>query len=1071
MEVLFSQVLNMSLTASVVILCVMAARLLLKKAPKIFSYALWAVVLFRLLCPVSLTAPVSVLEVTSPQVTDTEGVSIVYYEPVGSALEEISWQDAPVQPEPVSVEKLEHRQADTAPAVMDIVSAVWLAGVGIMALYSAAVYLNLRRNLVGAMPWRGNAYLADHIDSPFVLGILRPRIYLPSDTPVTERRYIIAHERHHIRRCDHIVKMLAYCALCLHWFNPLVWAAFILAGKDMEMSCDEAVIRKLGSHIRADYSASLLRLATHRRLIAGTPLAFGEGDTKGRVMNMAKWKKPKVWVSVLCLVLCVAVVAVCALNPESEESIADMTRTTNDGPTGSAYGDLHYTLPGGITHEMREAEGVDYEKGQENRNHYNPFWSLNGVEFGGIVDYILPEGAYITGSDWIHSLDLWEWEDETLGYSGGGSISSVYELEFFTDVPPGTEVEQVNRKHYFFYSDYGNRVYDIWFDMTVADPALVEEIVSSASVGHDGVYKGSLEYPEAQRIGAFQLTVPEGCGYDRKGDSELSILTSSSWYGDTILGGVTVRPLPNLVLEETDMIKWVKATGVTWDEKRVSLAVTDETEYGDISLSLDDLKDGKPVFDTMHYFYIHGGVVYDLWFDELYIDEKVEQAILDSVVLAEVTQGEDVVTAIDVSHELAKQQALESCRSVLQMVQNSEAYQIETHRVNGYGALNPTSTFTEWGYIDNRLTFNRIPESGGESMFGSLIWEGVHYECDSQAEWVEGDQFAVPDPWLVSYQWNEENVVYVDTLTDDEGTTIMLRINEENPDMADSDPQYFVNFRFTPDGMFRDVTVQCNLYQSDAMLETESIVTLDENMVLEQIQTEASRATGKALAEQPQEAPSLAWTKEEALEKCKAVLSAVQSGSCHIVIDQSSTGAPVSHWSTSNYYQHDGNWLKIVDVDPETENIVDGEQYSLRMAFMVANGVRYSNEGLWGKAYTDIEWAANQTFDDSLRSWLASFQWNEDTVSYMDMGTERDSTNTVVMLRINEPYPGLEEYTESYFVNFFFDQNGSFEKLTIHADHFRGESMYYLRSTESIASLEEAAAAAQINKEYQRAIG
>lgn len=322
---MFSQVLNMSVTGSVVILIVMLARWILKRSPKIFSYALWSVVLFRLLCPVAITAPVSVLNAFGTEVrTNSAYTSIVYYLPAQAEhASEFAFVPGERQagPQPETEVSADQPEWD----LLDALSRIWVSGAAVMLLYSAFQYLLLKRRLVGAIVYRGNVYLADYIDTAFVMGILRPVIYLPSHVPKKERRYIIAHERHHIRRCDHILKLLAYFALCVHWFNPLVWAAFILAGKDMEMSCDEAVIRRMGPQIRADYSASLLRLATRRRIIAGMPLAFGEGDTKGRVINMAKWKKPKVWVSVICLLLCAVILVACAVNPETADS-------TDSGP-------------------------------------------------------------------------------------------------------------------------------------------------------------------------------------------------------------------------------------------------------------------------------------------------------------------------------------------------------------------------------------------------------------------------------------------------------------------------------------------------------------------------------------------------------------------------------------------------------------------------------------------------------------------------------------------------------------------------------------------------------------------
>jgi len=326
---LFSHVLNMSLTASVVILCVLAARFLLRGAPKVFSYLLWAAVLFRLLCPVSLSAPVSLLEFLKPQVTQsgtlTSQVTLV-------PVEVVHVLQAPA--EPVSPESPTPSQAAPANAsIPDLRTAaawVWLAVAAAMALYSAAAYWRLRRRLSGARHYRGEIYLSERIGTAFVLGIFLPKIYLPVDTPKEERRFIIAHERCHIRRGDHIIKLLAYGALCLHWFNPLVWLAFVLAGKDMEMSCDEAVIRHFGPNIRAQYAASLLRLATGGSFVSGTPLSFGGGDTKGRILNMSKWKQPRLWVSVLCALVSAAILAACAGNPQkAEQDPAVLAGTTS----------------------------------------------------------------------------------------------------------------------------------------------------------------------------------------------------------------------------------------------------------------------------------------------------------------------------------------------------------------------------------------------------------------------------------------------------------------------------------------------------------------------------------------------------------------------------------------------------------------------------------------------------------------------------------------------------------------------------------------------------------------------
>ena len=320
----FPNILNMSLTASVAIVFVMLLRLLLKKAPKVISYALWGVVLFRLLCPVSFESEISLFGLfETPTVDATDRTSMVEYIPSNIVHTE---NPEVVLPVPgvgdVITEALpkgeEQLRADPLEGPIFIATYVWWGGILVMAIYGFLTWLQLRRRLVTASPLRENIYLADDIDSPFVMGLIHPKIYLPSEMDQREQSYIILHEQHHIRRLDHIVKALAFVALCIHWFNPLVWVAFILSGKDMEMSCDEAVVRKLGTEIRADYTASLLSLATGKRIIAGMPLAFGEGNTKGRIKNLANWKKPAFWVVLVAVVACITLTIGLLTNPPAE---------------------------------------------------------------------------------------------------------------------------------------------------------------------------------------------------------------------------------------------------------------------------------------------------------------------------------------------------------------------------------------------------------------------------------------------------------------------------------------------------------------------------------------------------------------------------------------------------------------------------------------------------------------------------------------------------------------------------------------------------------------------------------
>ncbi len=330
---IFPQILNMSLTASVIICVVLLCRLLLKRAPKIYSYVLWSVVLFRLLCPVSFSAPVSVLgifdtpvlEQTSENVSDKASVtSMVAYIPTDIAHTEYPEITFPIPgvgdmvSEAVN-ERLpwgeEQLRADPLEAPVTFATYLWMIGIIGMLVSGMVSYVRLRGNIVGALNLRDSVYVTDHIPGPFVIGMIKPKIYLPSDLDEKEHSYIILHEKHHIRRGDPIFKMVAYIALCIHWFNPLVWLFFKLFVKDMEMSCDEAVIKKLGENVRADYSASLLQLATGRQMLFGSPLAFGETEPTGRIKNLSRWKKPTIVISVFAIVLCIIAVIVSIFNP------------------------------------------------------------------------------------------------------------------------------------------------------------------------------------------------------------------------------------------------------------------------------------------------------------------------------------------------------------------------------------------------------------------------------------------------------------------------------------------------------------------------------------------------------------------------------------------------------------------------------------------------------------------------------------------------------------------------------------------------------------------------------------
>lgn len=321
MDLLFTDLLQMSITGSLCIVAVILARLLLRKAPTIYSYALWFIVLFRLICPFTFESPLSFipadaqripLPLMAPQAAVQEQLPGTSQVPADLQTSEIQHQQAGGEAVPLmqALEPAAQTPAasgeaagspDSSPPWVKVIQYVWLAGIGGMIMHSVLAAIRLKRNLRDAVHISGNLYETGRISTPFVLGILKPRIYLPAGLQEQEKVYIIKHEQVHIRRLDHLIKLIAFAVLCLHWLNPLVWLAYFLMCEDMEKSCDESVIRQLGSGIKQDYSLSLLALSSGRRFSYRSPLAFGEHGTKGRIRNILHYRKPGVWVVLLCI--------------------------------------------------------------------------------------------------------------------------------------------------------------------------------------------------------------------------------------------------------------------------------------------------------------------------------------------------------------------------------------------------------------------------------------------------------------------------------------------------------------------------------------------------------------------------------------------------------------------------------------------------------------------------------------------------------------------------------------------------------------------------------------------------
>ena len=292
----------MSLTASYVILFVILVRLLLKKAPKVISYALWGVVAFRLIIPFSFEGMFSLM----PRNMNTVPIphDIIYQQSpqINSGLDAVDSLVNQSLPAPAIGASANPLQIYT-----EIGAYIWVLGIIALFVYSLISVLLLKRKLKSAELIEQNIFEAKNLKTPFVLGLIRPKIYLPFGLNASERSYILLHEQTHIHRKDHIIKIFAFFILSIHWFNPFVWVAFMLMSTDMELSCDERVLKEMNDDIKKPYANSLLSLATGRHILNGSPLAFGEGDVKGRIKNVLNYKKPTFWAISVALVAAIIV--------------------------------------------------------------------------------------------------------------------------------------------------------------------------------------------------------------------------------------------------------------------------------------------------------------------------------------------------------------------------------------------------------------------------------------------------------------------------------------------------------------------------------------------------------------------------------------------------------------------------------------------------------------------------------------------------------------------------------------------------------------------------------------------
>ena len=354
MAAVFLKLLNLSISASWLVLAVLVLRLISKRSPKWVNVLLWGIVALRLVLPFSIESALSLIPSA-----ETVSPAAVQFDPAPTITSGVSIIDNAVNPS-----LSEHFAAVPTASVnplyvwTEIAGWVWLIGLGAMLLYALVSYLRLRRRVSVSLPIRDRIYLCDAISSPFILGVVKPHIYLPSGLDEVQRQNVLAHERAHLARRDHWWKPLGFALLAVYWFNPVLWLAYTLLCRDIELACDEKVIRDMDVAAKKAYSIALLSCSTHRNQISACPLAFGEVGVKERVRNALHYKKPAFWVVAASVAVCV-VVAVCFLtDPPTDTDAAGLVGFHREQVTYADVTDASGTQPSSVQLTAEETDAI-----------------------------------------------------------------------------------------------------------------------------------------------------------------------------------------------------------------------------------------------------------------------------------------------------------------------------------------------------------------------------------------------------------------------------------------------------------------------------------------------------------------------------------------------------------------------------------------------------------------------------------------------------------------------------------------------------------------------------------------
>lgn len=637
----FTGLLNASAAGGILILAILLLRLLLRKAPKRYLCILWALAALRLVCPVSISSPASAYNYVG---TPTKAAQISYFEYNGRT----------EKPELSLTLTGTGDTRDTGReyhAYLPTVFGLWVCGCGGMLAYAAVSYLRVRRQVQESLRLSGNVRLCDRIETPFILGVLRPQIYLPSTLDAAQRTSVLAHENAHLRRGDHWWKPMGYLILSAHWFNPLVWLGYSLLCRDIEMACDERVIRDMDSDARKAYSAALLRCSLPRNQMTICPLAFGEVGVKERIQGIMKYKKPKLAAIVAAVLVCTLVAACFLTNPVAA--------------AGTDYFD--FAMPQGIRLSLAQPGEKECSI------------ICSGQRIGGFI--VTDLGADVVRNHETDAITAYldrflEGKDNLvydymMGYGEGHPIDCAFIL---------VDLEQMKSReymHYFF--EKNDLCYDLWLDHRYVDGEMEHSILTTTGVETGTELAVCVEtgtelavFPEEDAQPAFDFLLTDGCRLTEytehgSGHDHMAHCTLTAPEGDFCrilrdgeeIGSIRRTRLTERALTDTDddldMNVYVDQTADSyfWDESYTEFAILRDLEqtlpevcYYEYILSSGSLDDGSPCVtvnfavtneetgerhEYYHRFFLRNDIVYDICVEYTQIEWNEANAIAASI--------------------------------------------------------------------------------------------------------------------------------------------------------------------------------------------------------------------------------------------------------------------------------------------------------------------------------------------------------------------------------------------------------------------------------------------------------